>query len=166
MTAGLVRDLFDYSAWANRRFLDALASLPEELVLRDLGSSHGGLLGTMRHVVFAQQVWLLRWRGEPIAPAYRLSESTTTLASVRTEWERVEKETDAFLSPNLTDGFLAGTFEARTTKGETFIHGYGDSMVHLVNHSSYHRGQLAGMMRQLGVKPPGTDYIVFVRERK
>jgi len=39
-------------------------------------------------------------------------------------------------------------------------------MVHLVNHSSYHRGQLAGMMRQLGVKPPGTDYIVFVRERK
>jgi len=166
MTAAFVSNLFRYNTWADRRILDALANLPEDIVLRDLGSSHGGLHGTMLHVVFAQNVWLLRWKGEPIDAAFQVQKNSPTLASVREAWERTGEETARFFAGKLSDAFLAETFEMRNSKGESFVHAYGDSMIHLVNHSSYHRGQIAGMMRQLGVRPPGTDYIIYTRERK
>jgi len=166
MTASFIRDLFAYNSWANGKQLDTLATVPEELYLRDLKSSCGGLHGTMLHIVFAQQVWFLRWIGQPIDAALRTSKSSPTLASVRDAWNRIDGDTARFLSSKLSDDLLSSNFEMRNLKGDSFVHSYGDSMVHLVNHSSYHRGQVAGMIRQLGFTPPGTDYILFTRERK
>jgi len=165
MSAALLRDLFAYDTWANGRTLDGLGGLPEEIYHRDLKSSHGGLHGTAVHAMFAQSVWLLRWKGEPIDPAYRLAKESTTLTALRTAWEEIDRDTGAYLAANLSDAFLARTFEMKTLKGDVFVHRYGDSMLHLVNHSTYHRGQLAGMMRQMGFTPPGTDYILFARGR-
>ncbi len=165
MTPGLIRDLFAYNSWADARILDALAEVPEDAYMRDLKSSHGGLHGTAVHAMFARQVWLLRWEGRPTDEAYATAKESTTLDSLRRAWTRIERDTSAWLDAHLTDDFLDGTFEMKTLKGEVFSHRYGESMVHLVNHSTYHRGQIAGMMRQLGFRPPATDYVLFVRER-
>lgn len=166
MTAELIKNLFRYNSWANGRILETLESVPEESYFRDLKSSHGGLHGTMNHMIFAQEVWLLRWTGQSIDPAYATVKRSNTFGALRREWDRIEAETASYLASTLSDGLLLETFDIRNSRGDTFIHSYGDSMVHLLNHSTYHRGQLAGMMRQLGISPPGTDFILFTRERR
>jgi uncharacterized damage-inducible protein DinB len=49
------------------------------------------------------------------------------------------------------------------TSGGEYVHSYRQMFRHVVNHSSYHRGQVVTMMRQAGVKPPSTDLILFYR---
>jgi len=65
VTVSEVRELFAYNAWANRPFFAALDPLPAESYFRDLKSSHGGLHGTLCHIVWGEQLWLNRWLGKP-----------------------------------------------------------------------------------------------------
>ncbi len=166
MTSPDVRLLFDYNAWANARFFAAMEALPADVAHADAGSSHGGIHGTMLHIVWAHHLWLLRWMGRPNDASVDRSRRAADLPGLRSYWTEVSSETEAFLASRLTDSFLLGTFSMKTTKGETFTHSYGEAMLHLVNHSNYHRGQVASLIRQAGRVPPATDYIAFVRERK
>jgi uncharacterized damage-inducible protein DinB len=159
-----IRRLFRYNAWANERTFGALTAVPRTMYEADVKSSHGGIHGTMVHVVFAQHVWLLRWQGSPIEAAVQASKSASSLEALRALWLDIETRTDAFLGERLSDALLIESFTMKTAKGVAFSHTYGDSMLHLVNHSSYHRGQVAAMLRQEGVAPPGTDFILYARE--
>ena len=158
-----VRELFTYNTWANRRIFEALAQFPPEEYLRDLRSSHGGIHGTLAHIVGAEKIWLSRWTGGPV-PAVLQGKDVASLAELRAIWEDVETERTAFLS-GLSDRRLEETLAIKTTKGEEFVHTYGEMFRHVVDHSSYHRGQIVTMLRQLGVKPPSTGLIMFYRER-
>ena len=164
MTAGDVRRLFEYNSWSNERTFGALAGIPARMYRDDMKSSHGGIHGTMVHIVFAQHLWLLRWTGRPHEAAYEGAKQAVDLDALRARWLDVERETLAFLDSRLSDAFLGETFVMKTTKGDAFTHTYGESMLHLVNHSSYHRGQVATLMRQAGHAPPPTDYILHARE--
>ncbi len=164
MTAAEVQRLFVYNAWANERTFGALAGIPAESYRADMKSSHGGIHGTMLHIIFAQHLWLLRWMGQPHDAAFEGSKKAASLDALRSHWLDVEKETRAFLDARLNDAFLRETFVMKTTNGEAFTHTYGESMLHLVNHSSYHRGQVATLMRQAGHVPPATDYILHARQ--
>jgi len=97
MTLAEVRELFAYNAWANRRFFAALEPLPAESYFRDLKNSHGGLHGTLCHIVWAEQLWLNRWLGKP-NPAVPQGRDLTTLAAAGARWEAIETERDAFLT--------------------------------------------------------------------
>jgi uncharacterized damage-inducible protein DinB len=158
-----VRELYDFNAWASRRIFDALAALPAEQQLRDLKSSHGGIHGTLCHIVWAEQLWLTRWLGQP-APATSQGKDLASLADARARWEAVEAERGKFLA-NLTDATLAATITIKPTMGGAYVHTYQETMQHAVDHSSYHRGQIVTLLRQLGVKPPSTGLILFYRER-
>src|SRR5439155_686399 len=91
MTVAEMQELFAYNAWANRRCFAALEPLPAEAYFRDLKSSHGGLHGTMCHIVWAEQLWLNRWLANP-NPAVPQGRDLTTLAAARTRWEPIEPE--------------------------------------------------------------------------
>lgn len=158
------RTLFGYNAWANERTLDALGSVPADVYAADRKSSHGGMHGTMVHVVYAQHLWLLRWLGEPNDAAIAAGKAVASFPALRAYWDDVERRTADFLDDRLTDAFLRSTFVMKTTKGEAFTHTYGEAFLHLAVHSGYHRGQVAGMLRQSGYAPPGTDFILFMRE--
>src|SRR5437773_6626011 len=80
MTVAEMQELFAYNAWANRRCFAALEPLPAEAYFRDLKSSHGGLHGTLCHIVWAEQLWLNRWLANP-NPAVRSEEHTSELQS-------------------------------------------------------------------------------------
>src|SRR5881397_2156125 len=101
------RELFAYNAWANRRIFDAVAQLPTEHYLRDLKSSHGGIHGTLCHIVWAEQLWLTRWLLQP-NPAVPQGRDLATLADARARWEEVDTERAAFLA-GLTEARLADT---------------------------------------------------------
>ena len=91
MTVAEVHELFAYNAWANRRIFTALGPLAGEQYFRDLKSSHGGIHGTLCHIVWAEQLWLNRWMGEP-KPAVHQGKDLATLAAAVNRWEEIERE--------------------------------------------------------------------------
>jgi uncharacterized damage-inducible protein DinB len=163
MDVAEVRDLFAYNAWANRRMFNALRGLSTEQYLRDLKSSHGGIHGTLCHIVWAEQLWLHRWLGRP-NPAVAQGKDLATLAAVEERWHQVETERAAFLG-GLTERRLDDTVAVKPSAGGEFVHTFRQMFRHAVDHSSYHRGQIVTMLRQLGVQPPSTGLIGFYREQ-
>lgn len=154
-------DLFAYNAWANRRIFDAVAALPEEQYLRDLKSSHGGIHGTLAHIVWAEQLWLHRWVGKP-NPAVPQGAELKSLGEVRSCWEAVEAERGSFLA-GFNEQRLEDTIRVQPSSGGAFTHTFRQMFRHLINHSSYHRGQIVTLLRQLGSRPPNTDLIRYYR---
>jgi len=163
MTIAEVKTLHAYDSWANNRIFETLAMLPPEQYLKDMNSSHGGIHGTMIHLVGAEKVWLERFHGAP--EPFLTTNPPHSLAELKAIWEKVGYNTAKWLG-GMTDKKLTETFTMKTQKGETFTHRFCDAFQHFVNHSSYHRGQVVTMLRQLGVKPPTTDLILFYRETK
>ena len=164
MTLAEVRELFAYNAWANRRCFAALELLRAEVYLRDLKSSHGGIHGTLCHIVWAEQLWLNRWLGKP-NPAVPQGRDLTTLAAARARWEAIETERDAFLA-DLVERRLDETIAVQPSTGGEYVHTFREMFRHAVDHSTYHRGQLVTLLRQVGAEPPSTGLIVFYRTRR
>ena len=158
MTLQELKTLHAYNAWADNRMFESLALLPEDQYLKDLGSSHGGIHGTMTHLVGAQKVWLERFKGD-VKP-FLSKNPPPDLPALKKIWEETGYETAKWLSM-MTDKKLTATFTMKNLKGETQTHVFWQAFQHLVNHSSYHRGQVVTMIRQLGGKPPTTDLILF-----
>src|SRR5882762_2786739 len=125
MNVADVRQLYEFNGWATRRLCDALAELPAEQYLRDLKSSHGGIHGTLCHIVWAEQLWLTRWLGKP-APAVAQGKDLESLADARARWEAVEAERGKFLA-SLTDATLAATVTIKPTMGGAYVHTYQET---------------------------------------
>ena len=155
------RELFAYNAWANRLLFDASAALPADLYQRDLKSSHGGIHGTLAHIVWAEHLWLNRWL-EKANPAVAQGKDLHTAAAVRARWEEIETERGRFLA-QLSEGQMTETRTVKPSTGGEYQHSFGQMFQHTVDHSSYHRGQVVTMLRQVGVVPPVTGLIFFYR---
>lgn len=161
MTVDEVLELFAYNAWANRKIFDAAAALPDEQYRRDLKSSHGGIHGTLAHIVWAEQLWLHRWLSRP-NPAVPQGKDLRGLDAVRARWEDVEAERGAFLR-GLTAAGLEETRVVKPSTGGAYVHTLAQMIRVAVDHSTYHRGQVVTLLRQLGAVPPNTGLIVFYR---
>jgi uncharacterized damage-inducible protein DinB len=156
------RTLFAYDSWANGLILEAAAELDGDALHRDLDSSHHSVFETLVHLVAAEEIWLSRWKGAP-RPKLRGVDEIASFEALRSFWGRVEGERDAFVSA-LGEEDLEREIEMATTGGTTYRHPFSDMFRHLANHSTYHRGQVVAMLRQLGQKPPSTDLIRFYRQ--
>jgi uncharacterized damage-inducible protein DinB len=164
MTHNDIRILFAYNAWANNRIFEALARLSEQQYRSDLRSSHRDLQGTATHLVGAEKLWLSRWTGRPEEGLLAAAE-VPSLPALKTVWERVAADTARFVG-KLSKERLEANFVYTNTMGEPCSHPLVETLQHVVNHSTYHRGQISGMMRQVGAEPLNTDLIVFYRHLK
>jgi uncharacterized damage-inducible protein DinB len=162
MTAQEIRTLHAFNSWASNRIFDAVAGLPDADVMKDLKASHASIHGTLLHMVGAEKIWLSRWAGKPDARLI-VSGDAPTLAAVRRVWEETGFAMAKFLG-TMTDAKLKDTFTMTTATGAAFTHSYGQAIQHVVDHSTYHRGQVVLLLRQLGHTPPGTGLIAFYRE--
>jgi len=155
--------LFDYCEWANHRFLDAVAPLDDEAFARDLKGSHGGIRGTLVHTFGAEWIWHQRFLG--VSPSALPAESAITgVAVLRERWAALEAERHAWLAA-LEPEAGERVIQYRNLKGDAFSGRLWPLVQHVANHGSYHRGQVAVFLRQLGMKPPATDLVAFDRER-
>jgi uncharacterized damage-inducible protein DinB len=156
-----LRELYAFNRWANARMLDAAAQLGEEQFTRDLGSSFGSLRDTLLHILSAEWIWLERWHG---SSPNRLPEGwdSADLNVLRVLWRGVEERQSRFLEA-LDDSRLDEVLAYRTFAGDPYTSPLGQLLRHVVNHSSYHRGQAATLLRQLGVTPPATDLVLYHR---
>lgn len=161
MTLQHLKTLHAYNAWANNRIFDAVLNLTHEDYVRDMKSSHGGIHGTLTHIVGAEKIWVERFNGTP--QPFLKADEIGSAAELRAIWERVGYDTATWIG-TMTDRKLNETFSMKTSRGELYTHVYWQAFQHLVNHSSYHRGQIVSMLRQLGAQPVSTDLILFYRE--
>lgn len=157
-----VRSLYAYNEWANARMFMAAAQLEQSVFVEPRGNSFSSIRDTLAHIATSEWVWLRRWRGEsPSAvPEWGSLERATALMQKLAE---IEADRAAFLR-GLNDDDLERELSYRNLKGEDFTQPLVDQLVHVVNHSTYHRGQVATLSRQAGFPAPATDLIVFKRE--
>jgi uncharacterized damage-inducible protein DinB len=162
MTLQEVKLLHAFNAWATERIFNALSPLSQEQLTADMKASHGSIHGTLSHMVAAEKIWLSRWVGKPqqklMAPA-----EAPTLSELKAVWENVGFETARWLG-TMTDKKLQDRFSMTTSTGETFTHVFWQAFQHVVDHSTYHRGQIITLLRQSGIRPPSTGLIAFYRE--
>ena len=161
MTIEDIHLLYDYNSWANRRVLDACAPLDTAKLAHDLHSSFPSVRDTLGHIMLAEWLWLERWQGR--SPAFP-TENFSDLASLRSRWQKIETDLSAFVQ-RLTSSDLDRVVEYKNTKGRAFSSPMWQMLQHLVNHGTYHRGQITTLLRQLGATPVATDMIAFYRER-
>lgn len=155
------QQLMAFNQWADRQFFDALRPLAVESYHRDLHTSHGGIHGTLAHLVGVEKAWLDRWRQQPATAAAEVAQ-LTSLDGLRAYWESVCAEMSAFLH-SLDEPTLHQTLTTQSLIGQVTAT-YGQMIQHVVDHSSYHRGQIVAMLRQLGETPPSTGMMRFLRE--
>ncbi len=148
-----LRKMIAYLDWANDVTLRAAAGLSGEGLTADVGISFKSVLGTLRHMEWSERVWFGRWvQGtdpadyEPPRDLPGLTTSWTAFAAKRRAW-------------------MGGLAEDAAEREITYVHRadgqqravLGDLVHHAVDHATFHRGQVIGMMRQAGVAPPATS---------
>ncbi|MGH9714510.1 MAG: DinB family protein [Candidatus Acidiferrales bacterium] len=157
------RLLYDYNSWANHRTLDACDALSEEQFTRDLGSSFRSVRDTLAHICGVEWLWLERWHGRSHNALPSAAEYSNLLA-LRRRWEEVERDLLDYIA-SLTPEDPQRIIQHKTTQGVPQSAPLWQMLQHLVNHGTYHRGQVATLLRQLGTKPISTDLIYFYRDR-
>ena len=158
-----IRLLFDYNAWANHRSMDAAAALTNEQFTKPMGNSFSSVRDTLAHIFGAEWIWLERFQGR--SPASLPSAGDyADLGQLRARWSEFEPRLLKF-AHGLSQGDLDRVFEYKTLKFGVYSNPLWESMQHLVNHGTYHRGQVTTLLRQLGAQPIATDLMHFYRER-
>jgi uncharacterized damage-inducible protein DinB len=158
-----IRSLFEYNAWANRRSLAAAEKLTAEQFTKPMGSSFPSVRDTLAHVYGAEWIWLERFEGRsPSAlPNVNVFAEVRTL---RETWAVHEERLLIFIA-GLNQADLDRTMEYKTLKFGVYSNPLWQSMLHVVNHGTYHRGQVTTLLRQLGAQPILLDLMHFYRER-
>ncbi|HZM14848.1 MAG TPA: DinB family protein [Candidatus Krumholzibacteria bacterium] len=148
-----------YNQWANGRILGAVAELAPEQLRRAVATSHGSVWGTLVHIVRAEWRWLGRWQ-RASSPGPLDPEKCADLPSLRAFWMELEKAQRRFVE-QLTDSALEEPLSYENPPGVTWTYPLSDMVRQVVNHSTYHRGQVTTLLRQLGGTPVATDWLVF-----
>src|SRR2546425_2275686 len=166
MNVSDIRHLFDYTEWANDLAMEAADDLPDEGLLRDFGISHKSIFGTLLHMAGAEWIWLERWHGRsPAGPEAWLlwkEESCADLTTLNERWQDVIDRRTRFIS-ELDDPQLADELPFKLISDDASSMRLVDQMQHVANHATLHRGQVVGMIRQLGIDPPSTDLLFYLR---
>src|SRR5262249_15664504 len=155
--------LYDYNAWANRRSLAAAETLTLEQFTKPLGSSFSSVRDTLAHIYGAEWVWLERFQGRSPSALPDVTQFQD-LVSLRGRWFEHEVRLLAFVR-GVTQSDLDCEMEYKTLKFGVYRNPLWQSMQHLINHGTYHRGQVTIMLRQLGAQPILTDLMHFYRDR-
>jgi uncharacterized damage-inducible protein DinB len=155
MSVAMVRDLYDYHRWANRRLFDVAAALGEETCRREVGThfSVPTLTRMFAHVYGADLNWLKRWKGS--SPTDSPFFDIPSMAEVRARWDALEAEQKAFVH-GLSEADLGRAIDYKTSRGEAFRAPLGVLLQHVANHATHHRSEIATMLTIVSGSPPDT----------
>jgi uncharacterized damage-inducible protein DinB len=157
VTVEQLHSLALYNHWANTRLLQVAATLSAEERERDLQASFGSLQGTLIHILWGERGWLHFWQAGSFVPVPTPGEYPD-FESLRSAWSHHDEAYAGYLD-RLTQAELDAP---RTLDAQSYT--LGELIQHAINHSTYHRGQVALLIRQLGHVPASTDYHDFLAE--
>jgi uncharacterized damage-inducible protein DinB len=143
--------LFRYNDWATKESVLSIKKLNND--------PSDKIISIMSHVVAAQQLWYYRVvKTEfPVKPwqIYTLDDCISKSVEITSKWITLLEESD--------DAGLETRVSYVNTQGKQFENSIKDIVIHIINHSSYHRAQVALYVRDAGDEPALTDYIVYAR---
>lgn len=177
-----IQNLYAYNLWANQRMFRALEKLSDEQFTASTQSSFPSIRETVFHILGAEWIWLQRWKG--ISPratvpnanvnAETMSQLTpvkvpsvkelSTLAALKSFAEAIERERQEFLA-SLTEERLQAPLQFNDMASNPYSEPLVQLLQHLVNHGTYHRGQVTTLLRQTGTETTSLDMLFFFRER-
>jgi uncharacterized damage-inducible protein DinB len=159
-----LRLLIDYHYWARDRVLDALATITPEQFTRPMGNSFSSVRDTVAHLCSAERIWITRLKGET-SKGLQTPERLPDLDAARKEWAELESDMREQLARSGPEA-VERTIEYQDLRGNDQSDVLWQILQHIVNHGTYHRGQITTMLRQLDSQPPKSmDLIAFYRER-
>ena len=164
ITTHTARMLTRYNAWANKLIFDAVAALPEGEAIKQRASLFKNMVHTLNHLYVIDLIWQAHLEGRDHGYTARntpghpeLSELWRSQQSIDgwyTAWS--DKISDAALDEKVSFTLIGGTPGVMTR---------GEILLHVVNHTAYHRGFVADLFHQVPARPPTTDLPVYLRER-
>ena len=165
MNHAYLQTLLDDHYWARDIVLDAVTELPHEEFIKPVESSFKSVRDTVAHIYAADWIWYTRWIGQ--APTSLIAyDQFPDATSIRKAWKDLESNVRQLVD-NLGEDGINRAFDYRLLSGAPDTAPFWQMLVHVVNHGSYHRGQVTTLMRQLGAHPPKpTDMIAFFRTRR
>jgi uncharacterized damage-inducible protein DinB len=155
-----IQTLCSYNRWANQRTIDCCRALSPEQFTRDLGSSFPSVRDTLVHIMLAEWIWHERCHGASPAK-FQPGSDFPTLEAVLARWESIDLRGYA---ASLSGNDLERIVHFRRFDSRAHASVLWQILQHVVNHGTYHRGQVTTMLRQLGAKGISTDLIGFYRE--
>jgi len=163
MDPNLISELYGYTHWADQRVLAAAGKLEQEKFIRPMGNSFSSVRDTLAHILSGEWIWLERWQGR--YPTELLDPADFPAGqSLVARWKTVRQDYDRFIQA-LTPQRLAEDLAYLNRAGQRYSYPLWQQMVHVVNHSTYHRGQITTLFRQLGAEPVDTDFLVYYDEK-
>ena len=161
MNVAEVRELYEYNQWANRRIVDACRSVDATAFSRESGGSFGSIKDTLAHIAWAEWLWLERWQHR--SPKKASLPEANDLPAIARVIDDVARGQLAFVD-QLTDDRLDERIAYQNIKGETWEYSLEQMLQHVVNHSTYHRGQIVTLLRQAGAAATSTDFLLWFDE--
>jgi len=164
MTVRDLKELYDYSCWANRTLFGVLSQLQPDQFTQTVAGSYGSIRNTVVHMMSAEWGWLSRCggseRGAALAPNDYL-----TYESVETTWRKIEIYVRHFLSRQ-KDEDLVRMVEFTLGSSQKRSMSIGDLLHHAIIHGVHHRGQVVLMLRTLGYTPGNFDILFYYTEKR
>ncbi len=163
MSTQLIRELYDYHRWANRRLFSVAADLGDSAVSRDMGKhwSVPTVKGMFAHLYGADAIWMTRWRGT--SPSRLPGESdVSSMADLRANWDVLDAEQQRFVE-GLCEADLTRPVSLRNTDGTSCEVALGPLLQHVVNHATHHRSEIATMITLISGSPPDTGIATYRR---
>jgi uncharacterized damage-inducible protein DinB len=154
------RRWFDYEKDAHATVMASLGAVAEPLRVRH---EYRKAVSLLAHIVAARKLWLCRMGASAEWPDEFFPENLS-LTEVAARLERMHAAWTTFLE-GLDDAALARAFEYRSTEGDWYRGVVDDILAQMFGHSTYHRGQIALLLRTIGATPAVTDFLFWTRER-
>ena len=162
MALNLLIDYAAYNFWANERIISMIEKAGEEKAIKFIENSFPSIFKILLHILDAQYLWLFRLQHDyfPEAPSKSFTGGLSELI------QRLRSNSDnlkQFVSEmNLKD--LDKTLTYKDSEGKIHSSPFSETILHCINHSTFHRGQIITMLRQLGEKEIlETDYYLYCR---
>lgn len=155
--------LIDYHVWAHNRILHQLQTITMEEWNKDLGGSFPTMRELSKHLITADYRWMQRWKGVPFAdiPGTFVFDSCT---QVNATWQPIFNEMQA-VAKAFFEGGAEQPINFITSSGKEFTMPFWQTVYQVVNHGTYHRGQITNMLRLLHKDPVATDIFLFFVEK-
>jgi uncharacterized damage-inducible protein DinB len=151
-------DALEYTRWATDKVLQTVSTLSIEKYTKDLGSSFPSIRDTLIHTYGADRAWLGRIQGQ--TPERPNPTDYPTVAALREVWLEVLSSYPGVIQRL---GNSEQMIAYKAFDGTAYNNKLSDIIRHVVNHGTYHRGQITSMLRQLGEKGVSTDLIAYYR---
>ncbi|RAW02238.1 DinB family protein [Pseudochryseolinea flava] len=154
--------LLAYNHWANGSLTKQIEKLPPTFFLQNFGGSFGSIQATLTHVFESDWIWLTRFQGSPTdnIPTWSFADAHTLID----RWNTIQHDMQMVVRKLIAESKESISFKTRA--GHPLVMPLSEIITHISHHGSYHRGQVANMIRMAGEKPVGTDYFLFSIQNK